>query len=103
MSATHIAIASGDSMPERRAILSHFEACVPRRSMMRSKSNMRLRLLKLGMKAILLIPRERQCASLLHHRHAARPACRRRFDLHREAAHLEAERRQLVEVGELFH
>jgi len=38
----------------------------------------------------------------LHHRHTPRPSRRRRFDLYGEAAHLEAERRQLVEVGELF-
>src|ERR1700731_67866 len=103
MSATHIAIASDDSIPERRAIWSHLAACVPRRSMTRSKSNMRFRLLKLGMKAILLITRERQRASSIHHRHAARPARRRCFDLDRKAGDLEAERRQLVEVGELFH
>jgi hypothetical protein len=40
MSATHIAIASGASMPDRRAMLSHFAAWVLRRSMTRSKSNM---------------------------------------------------------------
>jgi hypothetical protein len=40
MSATHIGMASGASMPDSRAILSHFVACVPRRSITRSKSNM---------------------------------------------------------------
>src|SRR5262245_16284748 len=40
MSATHMAIASGASMPDRRAMLSHFAAWVLRRSMTRSKSNM---------------------------------------------------------------
>src|SRR6266404_4789585 len=44
MSATHIGIASADSMPDRRAMWSHFEAWVPRRSTTRSKSNMRRRL-----------------------------------------------------------
>src|SRR6202171_5225295 len=55
------------------------------------------------MKSILLIARERQYTSPIHHRHAARPARRRRFDLDRKAAHLEAEWRQLVEIGELLH
>src|SRR6187399_3213343 len=45
MSATHIGIASGALMPERRAMWSHLEACVPRRSITRSKSNMQGRLL----------------------------------------------------------
>src|SRR5262245_18971056 len=40
MSATHMAMASGASIPESRAMLSHLDACVPRRSMTRSKSNM---------------------------------------------------------------
>src|SRR5262245_61452261 len=44
MSATHIGIASGAVMPESFAMLSHFEACVPRRSMTRLKSNMWQRL-----------------------------------------------------------
>src|SRR5262249_30543372 len=44
MSATHIGIASGASSPESRAIKSHFDVCVPRRSMKRSKSNMGMRL-----------------------------------------------------------
>ena len=39
MSATHIGIASGASMPDSFAMLSHLEACVPRRSITRSKSN----------------------------------------------------------------
>jgi hypothetical protein len=55
------------------------------------------------MKPILLIPRERQRHSPIDHSHAPRPSRRRRLGLYREAAHLEAERRQLVEVGELFH
>src|SRR5262245_41125575 len=40
MSATHIGMASGAVMPENRAMPSHFDACVPRRSITRSKSNM---------------------------------------------------------------
>src|SRR5208282_4115052 len=36
-------------------------------------------------------------------RHAAGPARRGGFDLDREAAHLETEWRQLVEIGELLH
>src|SRR6516165_9728418 len=46
MSATHIGIASGDTMPESCAVRSHFAACVPRRSMTRSKSNMGPRFLE---------------------------------------------------------
>src|SRR5271170_339075 len=40
MSATHIGSASGASMPDNFAIFSHLLACVPRRSITRSKSNM---------------------------------------------------------------
>ena len=39
MSATHIGIASAAVIPESLAIMSHFDACVPRRSITRSKSN----------------------------------------------------------------
>jgi len=39
MSATHIGIPSGASMPDSFAMLSHLVACVPRRSITRSKSN----------------------------------------------------------------
>src|SRR3954453_22686105 len=39
MSATHIGIASAAAIPESLAIMSHFDACVPRRSITRSKSN----------------------------------------------------------------
>ena len=44
ISATHIGIASGASIPDRAAIMSHFMACVPRRSMTSSKSNINGRL-----------------------------------------------------------
>src|SRR4051812_27776259 len=47
MSATHIGIASGASMPDSFAMLSHLEAWVPRRSITRSKSNIFTRLLSL--------------------------------------------------------
>src|SRR6185436_17331001 len=39
MSATHIGIPSAAVIPETLAIMSHFDACVPRRSITRSKSN----------------------------------------------------------------
>src|SRR4051794_35467352 len=39
MSATHIGIPSDDGIPESLVIMSHFDACVPRRSITRSKSN----------------------------------------------------------------
>ena len=39
MSATHIGIPSAAVIPESFAIMSHFDACVPRRSITRSKSN----------------------------------------------------------------
>jgi hypothetical protein len=45
ISATHIGIASGASMPDSFAMLSHLVACVPRRSITRSKSNIFTRLL----------------------------------------------------------
>src|SRR5215471_11369751 len=41
ISATHIGRASGALMPDSLAMLSHLAECVPRRSMTRSKSNMR--------------------------------------------------------------
>src|SRR5580698_4833158 len=40
---------------------------------------------------------------LIEQRDAAGPAGRGSLDLHREAADLETERRQLVEIGELLH
>ena len=39
MSATHIGMPSAAVIPESLAIISHFDACVPRRSITRSKSN----------------------------------------------------------------
>src|SRR4029078_10582696 len=45
MSATHIGIAARALMPDRRHMWSRLEACVPRRSITRSKSNMQGRLL----------------------------------------------------------
>src|SRR6267378_882888 len=39
MSATHIGIPSAAVIPESLAMLSHFDACVPRRSITRSKPN----------------------------------------------------------------
>src|SRR5947208_3198618 len=39
MSATHIGIPSAAVIPESLAMISHFDACVPRRSITRSKSN----------------------------------------------------------------
>src|ERR1017187_6336667 len=41
--------------------------------------------------------------SAIEERHTACPAGRGRLDLYREAAHLETEWRQLIEVGELLH
>src|SRR5947209_15012871 len=42
-------------------------------------------------------------ASILHNRHGARPAAGGLRDFHREAGDLEAEGRELVQVGELLH
>src|SRR4051812_27662935 len=57
MSATHIGIASAAVIPECLAIMSHFDACVPRRSITRSKSNIGTvapGLLRIGFKSLFM-------------------------------------------------
>src|ERR1022692_2408085 len=49
------------------------------------------------------LQRRRSHISAIEERHTACPAGRGRLDLYREAAHLETEWRQLIEVGELLH